>query len=70
MFLTKCEKAFSDGKRKAAKHTSHTLSKPNRVGGGGGRKAGNWMGSRESQGSSPRGLSKKGFRRSVQGYVP
>lgn len=32
MFLTKCEKAFSDGKRKAAKHTSHTLSKPNRVG--------------------------------------
>lgn len=30
--VSKCEKTFSDGKRKAAKHTSHTLSKPNRVG--------------------------------------
>lgn len=71
MFLTKCEKVFSDGKREAAKHTSHALSKPNKVGVWEGKeRLGNWMGSRESQGSSSRGLSKKGFKMSVWGYVP
>lgn len=71
MFLTKCEKAFSDGKREAAEHTSHTISKPNEVGVEEEKeRRGNWKGSRDPQGSSSRRLSKKGFRMSVRGYVP